>query len=295
MNMRRWVGLNAESVLDELENLQKRYRVNGISMHESNFFVDVDRSKSILRGMLARKLTLRLGNIDGRTKQLAEADDELWELLRATRCYSILTGAESGSQDALDLIKKDLKVEDNIKFAQKCHKYGIKVVFSTLVGLPIPGKDYSEIARTTDRHIKCTVGMFDKVLALDNRHRALMFLYCPYPGTPLYENALKLGFKEPKSLEEWSGFTLYRKNTPWITRRQEFLVAMLSSYIFMFLDSDTILWVKERIKNKFIKAIFILAFGIFNKTARLRWKFKYFGFPLDYYLFLFAKSRNKSI
>ncbi len=295
VNKRRWVGLNAEAVVDDLEKLEKVYGINGVSMYDSNFFVDMERSKAVLRGMLERGLTLRLGNMDGRVKQMAEADDELWELLRATRCYSILTGAESGSQEALELINKDITVEDTIKFAQKCHEYGIKVIFSTLVGLPIPHLSYAEIVKKTDEQIKATIGLFDKILSLDSRHRGLMFIYCPYPGTPLYQNALKLGFEEPRTLEGWSNFTLYKKHTPWITKKQELIVPMISSYLFMFLDTDSLDWVQQRIANKFKRALFVLAFRIVAVFARLRWKYKYCGLPLDYYMFLFAKTRNKSI
>lgn len=295
VNKRRWVGLNAEAVVDDLEQLEKVYKVNGVSMYDSNFFVDLKRSKAILRGMLNRGITLRLGNMDGRVKQMAEADDELWELLRATRCYSILTGAESGSQEALEIINKDIRVEDTIKFAHKCHDYGIKVIFSTLVGLPIPQLSHAEIVKKTDEQIKLTIELFDKILKLDTRHRGLMFIYCPYPGTPLYQNALKLGFEEPTTLEGWSNFTLYKRHTPWITRKQELLVPMISSYLFMFLDTDSLGWVQLRISNKFKRTLFVWLFRIVAVVAKLRWKYKYCGFPLDYYMFLFAKTKNKSI
>ncbi len=295
VNKRRWSGLNPVSVLNDLERLEKVFKVNAVSMYDSNFFVDINRAKAILRGMLDRKLTLRLGNIDGRTKQLAEADDELWELLRKTRCYSILTGAESGDEEALEIINKDILVEDTVKFAKKCHDYGIKVVFSTLVGLPIPNISRDEIIKKTDQQIASTVEMFDTLLSLDSRHRALMFIYCPYPGTPLYESALKCGFREPNSLSEWGEFTLYKTHIPWITKNQEFFVPMVSSYIFMFLDSDTLGWAKQRIKNKFIRSIFVVVFNLFILIAKFRWKHKFFAFTIDYKLFLFAKSRNNTI
>ena len=37
-----------------------------------------------------------------------------------------MCGAESGDQESLDVIDKDMDVEDNYKFAEKCRKYGIK-------------------------------------------------------------------------------------------------------------------------------------------------------------------------
>ena len=135
---RRWVGLRADLVVNDLERLEKEYGVDAINFYDSLFFVSVKRAKGILQGVLDRKLTVRLGNLYGRSRQLNQSDDELWELLEKTRTYSILCGAESGDQDALDIMNKEMDVEDNIKFAKKCQDYGIKVIFSTLVGVPFP-------------------------------------------------------------------------------------------------------------------------------------------------------------
>ena len=63
----------------------------------------------------------------------------------------------------------------------------------------------------------------------------------------------------------------------------------------MFMDSDTLIWIKERIKNPVRKKLFVFAFKTLTIVARLRWKYKYFDFPLDYLLFSYAKSQNKSI
>tara|TARA_Y100001960_G_C13967460_1_gene491202 strand:- start:140 stop:508 length:369 start_codon:yes stop_codon:yes gene_type:complete len=122
-----------------------------------------------------------------------------------------------------------------------------------------------------------------------------MFIYMPYPGTPLYDTAVKLGFKEPTELDAWANMKLYEKQTPWVTTKQAQLVAMISSYIFMFLDSDTIVWAKGRIKNPIKKLLFLWAYGFFATIVRFRWKYKIFGFPLDYQLFLLAKRNNKAI
>lgn len=294
VNKRRWVGLNSKAVLDDLERLEKEFGATGISMYDSNFFVNMKRSKEILQGMLDRGLTVRLGNVDGRTRQMLRADEELWELLRKTRTYSILTGAESGSQEALNLINKDIDVDDNIEFAKKCHQYGIKVIFSSLVGLPVPGLSPDELIVKTDEQIASTINMFDKILSYDNRHRALMFIYGPYPGTPLYEASLSLGFTPPKSLEEWGNYSLYNTHTPWVTEKQAKLVPMISSYIFMLLDSDTIIWLKERIQNKYIRFFFVAAFKTSAFVARIRWKLKFFGFPLDYKMYQWTRKKNKS-
>ena len=137
--------------------------------------------------------------------------------------------------------------------------------------------------------------MFDTILSKDKRHRAQIFIYCPYPGTSIYEDSIRLGFKEPKNLVEWGKITYFERPVPWVNKNQGNLVPMISNYIFMFLDSDTIVWTKEKIKNKIFQAIFICFFKTASFIARLRWKYKFFKIPIDYKLFTFAKSINRWI
>ncbi|HIN88833.1 MAG TPA: B12-binding domain-containing radical SAM protein [Nitrospinaceae bacterium] len=292
---RRWVGLRADLVVNDLERLEKEYGVDAINFYDSLFFVSVKRAKGILQGVLDRKLTVRLGNLYGRSRQLNQSDDELWELLEKTRTYSILCGAESGDQDALDIMNKEMDVEDNIKFAKKCQDYGIKVIFSTLVGVPFPDHTYEEIKKKTDEQIEATLNLFDKCLSFDSRHRGLMFIYAPFPGTPMYDEAVKLGFKAPTSLEEWSKLDLLGQLTPWVTKQQADLVNMMSQFIFMFFATDTIVWAKEKVKNRLYKRIFIMAFKIMGSVAKMRWKYKYFSYPIDYKMLLMARSVNRWI
>ena len=154
---------------------------------------------------------------------------------------------------------------------------------------------HQELTDKTNGQIDATIKMLDKFLSYDNRNRGQMFIYMPYPGTPLYETAIKLGFQEPKQLDGWAQIKLYKKQTPWVTTKQAELVSMISSYIFMFLDSDTIVWAKGRIENPVKKLFFVWAYNLFAGIAKFRWKYKLFGFPLDYQLFLFAKRNNKTI
>ena len=45
--------------------------------------------------------------------------------------------------------------------------------------------------------------------------------FAPYPGTPMYEDAIAGGFVQPKTLEEWSRFDYYSMQTPWLTTEDE--------------------------------------------------------------------------
>jgi radical SAM superfamily enzyme YgiQ (UPF0313 family) len=70
-----------------------------------------------------------------------------------------------------------------------------------------------------------TIQLWEKMFAIKKNIWIMgPFLYRPYPGTLLYEEALKLGFPEPKSLRDWGrlpygprGDILDRSYYPWIT------------------------------------------------------------------------------
>jgi radical SAM superfamily enzyme YgiQ (UPF0313 family) len=236
---RRWSGLTAERVLEDVERLVKNYYINGLALVDPNFFVDKERVRKICQGVIDRGLDVRWGDLDGRAKQLADLDDEMWKLMERAGFRVFLVGSESGCQESLDFINKNESVEDTFRFARKCRKHNMKVIFSNLAGLPWNhGLGSKERQRRIDKEIEATIDMIDGLYTLDNRHRFLFFAYLPYPGTPFYKKALELGFKPPSSLERWGDSHLYARHTPWITKEQEELITMLSSYIFLFLDPD---------------------------------------------------------
>lgn len=57
---------------------------------------------------------------------------------------------------------------------------------------------------------------FLKKIYIDKVH-----IYLPYPGTPLYNRAIELGFDPPKKLADWSDFNYYKAMTPWTDEHLE--------------------------------------------------------------------------
>lgn len=292
---RRWFGLSAERVLDDIESLISNYGINGIAFAEANFFVDEKRVRQICQGIVKRGLKIRWGDANGQTKQLANYSDETWRLMYASGCRSILAGAESGDQESLDFINKNMSVEDNLRFAEKCRQYNIRIIYSCLAGLPWKNLKRKEIIRRIDKEIWATIGMIDKLLPLDKRNRFLFFVYLPYPGTTLYQEALRLGFRPPDNLADWGNFNFYARHTPWIARRQERLITMLSSYVFLFINPDIDLIPEAISANKMIRLLVKLLIKVLKSICKLRWKYKYFRFSIDHWLYWFIRKRQKYI
>jgi len=291
VSRRGWQAFNAERVVDEWAYLVKKYNLDSFAVIDSNFFVDKRRAYDIATGLLKRNLKIRWGSANGRVPQLVRFEPEIWEALEKSGCTTILTGSESGSQEALDMIQKDMNVDQIATFTELCTKYHIKVFFSFLVGLPW-SNDAAKNQRAVATEYATTLSLIDSLLKISNRHRFMYFMFLPYPGAPLYDKAVSLGLKVPDSLEGWSnyllqpddGFNVVTKQK-WMTPEQARLTAMLTQYIFGLMDPDTYTTLKERVTPGFKRALFVAAYKIGLAMAMLRWKFKFFRFPVDYWVF----------
>ncbi|MDD5163042.1 MAG: radical SAM protein [Candidatus ainarchaeum sp.] len=222
LSKRKWFGLKPERVLKQMEFLAEKHNIEFFGFNDSNFFVDKERIKKICAGLIKKKLKIQWGDANGRTKQLLMYDEKLWSLMEKSGCKSILIGAEGGSQEILDLIDKDTSPEETVKLAETTRRHNIDVVFSLMAGIPrFP--DYLNKKKADEgvkKEIFDIMKMLEKSLPEKKYHAILLFVYTPYPGNPLFETSKKLGFKEPKTLEEWADFEIVANNVPWVSKKK---------------------------------------------------------------------------
>ncbi|MFZ2153323.1 MAG: radical SAM protein [Microgenomates group bacterium] len=291
VNKRSWKGVPALTVVNEWENLYRTYGADSIAVYDSNFFVDENRVKLICQEVINRKLPIKWGNANGRAGQLSRYRPETWELMEQSGCTMILTGAESGDQKSLDFISKDMNVEEIVKFTQLCHQHHIKILYSFLVGLP-----WSNQPQENDQFVateyRSTLGLIDRLLKICNRNRYTYYVFLPYPGASLYNRALKLGLRAPQSFSQWTSYLMSPENAfeetvrqQWISQKDARMTAMLTQYIFGIMDRDTYTMLYPRLTNLFSRVLFTIGYYTALIVVSLRWKYKYFGLPFDYWLF----------
>jgi radical SAM superfamily enzyme YgiQ (UPF0313 family) len=191
---------------------------------------------------------------DARVDVLCNLAAEEWEILDKSGCKRFLVGAESGVQSTLDRLNKKITPEMILEFGNLCHKYKIIPCFSMMVGIP----------NETPQEIESTFDLINILKKRVSTCELLLFLYTPYPGTPLYKTSLELGFKEPQCLEDWGEFYLNVPTVPWVNSE---LVQRVEKYNKSLpLHRDITL--KNLKKPKFNHRIYI------NKTKHLATKFK---------------------
>jgi radical SAM superfamily enzyme YgiQ (UPF0313 family) len=104
-------------------------------------------------------------------------------------------GYESGNEDILKRIKKGVTTEEMRNFTKSCHKAGVVIHGTFILGLPVE----------TRQSIENTIN-FAKELDVFSLQVSLA---APYPGTELYEMARQNGWfvkKDKTDLVEGDGF-----------------------------------------------------------------------------------------
>jgi len=203
-----------ELVLKDMERLMD-LGVNRISFVDEDFFANKRMVLELLDGMERRGLTPKwYANVRADYFRPDYLNTELLLRLKRCGCEMLGIGAESGSQRILDMLKKDITVEETLNAARSLNKAGIKAYFSFMTGLP--GEDEDDF--------KQTVNMMLKISEIDKSCLFLMYaqqVYRPYPGSELYYECVRRGMREPRSLDEWVNSTYLRdevdsEHYPWI-------------------------------------------------------------------------------
>jgi radical SAM superfamily enzyme YgiQ (UPF0313 family) len=208
-------GWPIEIVADLIDDCVQRYFIDGVHFDDDNFFIGKKRALAFAAELISRDIRINWSS-DARVDVLCNLDAEEWEMLDRSGCKRLLVGAESGSQATLDRLKKRITPEMILEFGNLCCKHNIIPCFSMMVGVP----------EETQEDINETFGLIDRLKKMPGIE-LLLFLYTPYPGTPLYKLSLEMGFKEPQSLEEWSNFYLDVPTVPWI---KEGLISCVKQY-----------------------------------------------------------------
>jgi len=260
VNRRIFRAQSAERSVRDVLELKERFEINGILFEDDNFFTDLERAMEIVRRIqMPWSATFRPSDI-------AKGGVNFVRELKENHCFELRLGAESGSPRMLDRLGKDISVEQIKTSAKLCEAAGITAAFMFLVGFP--GETWTDIRMTLD--------LIDELSGLNHFVMVTQLgSYTPYPGTPLFDQAIQCGFKPPASTEAWGTFVEagYREYLPpYVDPRARSLT------YYHHLSS------RENLAGRG----FSLPAKIFQKLARLRWKHRYFSFPVDHSLSVFA-------
>jgi len=141
---RKYTYFSAERIVADIECLIETYGVKGIYFREDNFTLNRQRLERFCELLIAKNFNIQWA-CESRVSTL---DREIVELMVRAGLCGFYFGVESGSQRILDMLEKNITVQQ-IKDAFKlCHEFNVKAAASVIVG--VPNEQESDLCQTNN-------------------------------------------------------------------------------------------------------------------------------------------------
>ena len=176
-----------KNVVDEIEDVIKKYNVMDFTFHDEFFTANRSRVLEFCNEIKKRKINIKWFC----QARCGTVDEEMLKIMKDTGCEKIGFGFESGDEGVLKLMQKSNNLAKAKESADLCKRVGIKVVGAFIIGYP------GETKETIKKTIK-----FAKEI---NPDTAAFFIAIPYPGTELFRLAMEKNYiKKPINWKEFA-------------------------------------------------------------------------------------------
>lgn len=204
--MRGWTGLDPERIADEVAALHRAYGMDDLAFQDETFFTHSKRVDALADAFLQRGLPITW-TATLRADQACRLGDDLFAKTVRSGLRRVMVGVESGSQEMLDRLKKDMTIDQVRQTADLCTRHGLGAIFNFIVGFPGESEQSMQATLALAKTLRQSNAAFDTPI----------FYYRPYPGNPMADQSANMGYVFPRGLEAWADFDYVGGRGPWIT------------------------------------------------------------------------------
>lgn len=177
---------NPKVVVDQIGKLVKNYGVRNIKIADEMFVLNAKHVLGICDLIIERGYDLNIWAY----ARIDTIKDNMLDKLKRAGVNWLAFGIESGSERVRDNVDKAFDQDDIRKVIQKVKNAGINIIGNYIFGLP--EDDLPSMKATLDLAVEL------------NCEFANFYCAMAYPGSPLYQTALREKWKLPPS---WSGYS----------------------------------------------------------------------------------------
>ncbi len=249
---RRWTGLEPSRIGEEVEALWRRYAFTELAFQDETFFTYRDRAEAMADSFLRRGLSFEW-TATLRADQAVRLGEAGLALCVRSGLRRVLVGVESGSQEMLDWMLKDVTVEQVLETAAMCKRLHLGAIFPFIVGFP----------GESGESVRATVDLIKRLRAMSPDFETPLFYFKPYPGSRITDDLVKQGYTLPTTLDDWAAFDFIGSSGPWVS-------------------DDKYQWF-ERFKfyNRFAGGAATWRRWPLQRLARWRCRRDFYGYPLE--------------
>jgi len=197
---------------EHLGFLVREHGMDSVHFYDNNFFLNDAHARSVADAFAP--LGLRWW-CEARVDALLRFSDDTWRRLKAAGLTMVFCGAESGSNEVLEKMKKGITAEQTLEVAARTREHGIIPEFSFVFGDP----------EEPEAEIENTLSFVRKLKAINPAMELITYFYTPTPQRrDTYGNIDPLA-GTPSTLEEWATpewvnwMTHEDPELPWLARR----------------------------------------------------------------------------
>ncbi len=196
---RRWKAIPGKLLAERLLDCHQRFGFNVVRFQDANFGVAEKRSNEFCQALIDAKSPF-WWNGTYEIETIARYKEASLDLMAQSRMHMAALGAEAGSQEQQDRIKKAIQIPDIEKALSRLNERGIQSGTSWIIGYP--GESRDSMLATLER-------------AAEMKHKfprsaSDIFPFRPIPGTEDFDTAVKLGYQPPRTLEQWGAVLEYK-------------------------------------------------------------------------------------
>ncbi len=199
---RRWKAIPGKQLAEEVAELQQRFGFDVLRFQDANFGVAEKRTKEFCQELVNLEVPIHWnGTIEIET--IMRYKESTLDLLEESKCHLLWLGAETGTKDMQERIKKHIGI-DNIPIAvgELCKR---NIVPGTFWIIGYPGETEESMAAT----LKAAANLKYRYPIAGSD----VYPFRPIPGTEDFDHAVKLGYEAPTTFEEWGGCFEYKYNS----------------------------------------------------------------------------------
>lgn len=197
-------------MVDEIRAIRDRYGLIYFSLRDDTFTINKERVIDFCRLLLEERVHI-LWNCQSR---VSAVDEEMLLWMRRAGCECVQYGVESGSERVLAYLGKGITPEQVRRAARATRRAGINLSIFLITG--VPGE--------TDEDLRATLKLVNEVLPHDGHVAPLAY----YPGTAIFEEAVREGRVSADLFERDRGEALFVRRDPFVARSTEALLQALT-------------------------------------------------------------------
>lgn len=179
------------NVADELEydiKLCPRVLKGGEFFFEDDTFtVNKERAMLICEEILRRNLKITF-SVNARVDS---SDEEMFKTMKRAGCRELLVGFESGVQDILDNVHKNIRLDESYKFMESAKEAKLRVHGCFVIGLPGETEETAKKTVAFALSLNCDTLQFSGAV--------------PFPGTEFFSLAENEGWLKTHNWQDWLG------------------------------------------------------------------------------------------